>query len=90
MTQPVRMYKILCFLKRREGMSSEEFRTYYEQHHKLYGERLLREQERGFVGAELVHERLLVGLAERHRAEAQRRDLHARRSEVSIFHRGAP
>jgi hypothetical protein len=36
------MYKILCFLKRREGTSLEESRRYYEERHKVCGERLLR------------------------------------------------
>jgi hypothetical protein len=39
------------------------------------------------VHAGLVHERLLVGLAERHRAQTQRRDADARRSQVPILHR---
>jgi hypothetical protein len=31
MTKPI--YKILLFLKRRPGMSVEDFRSYYENHH---------------------------------------------------------
>lgn len=31
-------YKILLFLKRRPGMSVEEFRAYYETHHVRFGE----------------------------------------------------
>ena len=38
------------------------------------------------VGADLVHEGLVVGLAEGHRAQAERRDLGAGRPELSVFH----
>ena len=43
-------------------------------------------ERRLLVGADLVHERLLVGLAEGHRAQAELRHLDARRSELSVFH----
>ena len=37
MEKPV--YKVLLFLKRRPGMSVEAFRDYYENHHRLLGEK---------------------------------------------------
>jgi len=33
------MFKIVCFLKRKMGMSREDFKTYYESTHRLIGER---------------------------------------------------
>src|SRR5690606_4905593 len=38
------------------------------------------------VAADLVHERALVGLAEGHRPEAERRDLEAGAAELAVFH----
>ena len=35
------MYKTLTFLKRKRGMSLEEFRAYYETHHRRIGEQVL-------------------------------------------------
>jgi hypothetical protein len=50
-------------------------------------ERAIEDRVRGrVVAADLVHERLVVGLAEGHRAQAQGRDLHAGGSEVAVFH----
>lgn len=37
------MYKVIGLLKRRPGMSPEEFRNYYETHHRVIGEKYLRE-----------------------------------------------
>jgi hypothetical protein len=37
MDKPV--YKVLLFLKRKPGMSVEAFRDYYENHHRLLGEK---------------------------------------------------
>jgi len=36
------MIKMVVFLKRRPGMSMEEFIEYYESHHRLIGERVLK------------------------------------------------
>ncbi len=36
------MIKTIALLKRRPGMSTEEFRTYYETNHRLIGEKYLR------------------------------------------------
>jgi hypothetical protein len=33
------MFKIVCFLKRKPGISREEFIKYYESNHRLIGER---------------------------------------------------
>ncbi len=33
------MFKIMCFLKRKAGMNFEDFREYYESHHRLLGEK---------------------------------------------------
>ena len=50
-------------------------------------ERAVHDRERRLlVAADLVHERLVVGLAERHRAEAEDGNLEAARSEVAMFH----
>lgn len=35
------MYKVVGLLKRRAGMSTEEFRTYYETYHRVIGEKYL-------------------------------------------------
>lgn len=35
------MYKMLVFLKRKPGLSTAEFRDYYESHHRKLGERLV-------------------------------------------------
>ena len=37
------MYKVVGFLKRRAGMSSESFREYYESNHREIGEKYLRD-----------------------------------------------
>ena len=35
------MFKTVCLLKRKDGMSLEEFRDYYENHHRKIGEKVL-------------------------------------------------
>ncbi|MEN3976438.1 EthD domain-containing protein [Emcibacter sp. SYSU 3D8] len=35
------MFKTVCLLKRRQGMSFEDFVTYYETHHRKIGEKVL-------------------------------------------------
>jgi hypothetical protein len=35
------MFKVIGFLKRRPGMSIEEFRSYYETYHRVIGEKYL-------------------------------------------------
>lgn len=35
------MLKVITFLKRRDGMTREEFRNYYEEHHAPFGVKLL-------------------------------------------------
>lgn len=35
------MFKTVCLLKRRDGMSMEEFMDYYETHHRKIGEKVL-------------------------------------------------
>jgi hypothetical protein len=35
------MFKTVCLLKRRPGMSFDDFKDYYETHHKRFGEQYL-------------------------------------------------
>lgn len=35
------MFKTVCLLKRRDGMSMEDFMDYYENHHRKIGEKVL-------------------------------------------------
>lgn len=35
------MIKVIGLMKRREGMSTQEFRDYYENHHRLLGEQFV-------------------------------------------------
>ena len=35
------MFKTVCLLKRRDGMSFEDFMDYYENHHRKIGEKVL-------------------------------------------------
>ena len=35
------MFKTVCLLKRKPGMSLEDFKDYYETHHKRFGEQYL-------------------------------------------------
>jgi hypothetical protein len=37
------MYKVVGLLKRRAGLSTEAFRQYYESHHRIIGEKYLRD-----------------------------------------------
>ncbi len=37
------MYKVIGLLKRRAGMSPQDFRAYYESHHRVIGEKYLRD-----------------------------------------------
>lgn len=36
------MIKVVTTLKKKDGMSTEEFRRYYEDHHRIIGEKYLR------------------------------------------------
>lgn len=40
------MIKLVCLLKKRDGMTTAEFREYYETHHKVIGRESMRYSER--------------------------------------------
>lgn len=40
------MFKTLTFLKRKPGMSLDDFRAYYETHHRKIGEQVLKRAQR--------------------------------------------
>jgi hypothetical protein len=55
------MIKVLCFLKRREGLSVDAFRDYYELHHSKLGEQSL-----GAAGAVKYVRRYINNLPDRY------------------------